>query len=301
MNAHWRPGSQVVFKKRSMICPYLENSDLKFASVMESGSDPTKTFRGPSIKAGTAAYCPASAPESPKGMTPGFLGSMGSLPNMPWCLAIVTSHGLSDPGNVKILLQLFLAYCACSDVAKVINAHWRPGSHVVLMNKSTTCPYLENSSRNIGSVTLSGKDPTNIFLGCICASDKPPIVQLASIGATIWYVRSGDPMRGSWPNIPWCRASVTSQGLMPPGNCRTPFVIETALAAWSGLEKVTKAHMRPGSQLALMKTSSTNPYLENSARMAESAVPSGSDPTKIFLAGLPLVVGMAAKLLPAYH
>mmetsp|Transcript_24268 Transcript_24268/g.50465 ORF Transcript_24268/g.50465 Transcript_24268/m.50465 type:complete len:202 (-) Transcript_24268:322-927(-) len=167
MKAHWRPGSQVVFRKRSRICPYFENSDLSTWSVIVSGREPTKTFLGPS---GTACgmYWPPAG-----GTIPGFFGSMGSLPNMPWCLAIVTSHGLSEPGNVRTLLQLFLANWACSEFANVMNAHWRPGSQVVFMYTSKICPYFPNSSLRMGSVTESGREPTKIFFGASCESDMP--------------------------------------------------------------------------------------------------------------------------------
>mmetsp|Transcript_103656 Transcript_103656/g.309621 ORF Transcript_103656/g.309621 Transcript_103656/m.309621 type:complete len:300 (-) Transcript_103656:49-948(-) len=291
MKAHCRPGSQVVFRKRSRICPYLENSDLSAWSVMVSGSEPTKTFLGPSLTAGTAYW-----PSEVAGNMPGFFGSIGSLPNMPWCLAMVTSQGRSEPGKVSTLLQLFLANWACSGVAKVTNAHWRPGSQVVLMKMSTTCPYLANSSRSTGSETVSGKEPTKIFLGAICISETPPSVYSPPpCGGALWYVVSTMlDTRGSCPNIPWCLARVTSHGFALPWNCSTPFVIATALAAWSGVEKVTKAHRRPaGSTLNFRKTSSTVPYLENSSRSTASVTPGGSEPTKIFLAGVPLAVGMA--------
>mmetsp|Transcript_1909 Transcript_1909/g.6098 ORF Transcript_1909/g.6098 Transcript_1909/m.6098 type:complete len:205 (-) Transcript_1909:238-852(-) len=203
-----------------MMAPYLENSALSSASLMWSGREPTKIFRAPSM--------PGAPP------VPGTVGSMESLPNMPWCLAMVTSQGRSEPGKVRTLSQLFLAICACSEVPNVRNAHWRFDSHVVFMKRSTTCPYLENSARRAASVMESGSEPTKILRGASCASVNPWSLYPPAIWPPI-AMPPGWPLRGSCPNIPWFRASVTSQGLKLPANCRMPLHNWAAMAAWSGL------------------------------------------------------------------
>mmetsp|Transcript_27042 Transcript_27042/g.77906 ORF Transcript_27042/g.77906 Transcript_27042/m.77906 type:complete len:212 (+) Transcript_27042:962-1597(+) len=206
---------------------------------------------------------------------------------------MVTSHGLSDPGNVSSLSQLSLALWACSAEAKEMKAHWRPGSQVVFRKRSVMSPNLENSARRSESVMPSGKEPTKIFFGALLPSAGPPGAVLAT-ALLVCRDASCDPTSGSCPYMPWCRARVTSHGLMPPGNIRTPLVSLAATTACSEVVKFTKAHRRPGSQLVLMKMSSTVPYFENSACSVASSVPSGSEPTNTFLAALPVAVAAAA-------
>eukprot|EP00932_Pfiesteria_piscicida_P004390 SRR837773.14293.p2 GENE.SRR837773.14293~~SRR837773.14293.p2 ORF type:complete len:100 (+),score=5.13 SRR837773.14293:461-760(+) len=96
-------------------------------SLMPSGRDPQNIFLGPSTGACTAGAAAA---------TPG----KGSCPNLPWWRANVTSHGLSEPGNIKLRSQASFAARACSDVAKVTNAHCLPGSHPVFTKTSVIVP-----------------------------------------------------------------------------------------------------------------------------------------------------------------
>mmetsp|Transcript_47877 Transcript_47877/g.145598 ORF Transcript_47877/g.145598 Transcript_47877/m.145598 type:complete len:205 (-) Transcript_47877:710-1324(-) len=161
-NAHWRPGSQPVFRKQSTMWPYFENSARIEASVMLSGKDPTKIFLGPSTATGCScgwydatavAYCGACA------------AAVLSCPNMPWFRAKVTSHARCAPANIRTRSVLCFAYWACSGEAKVMKAHWRPGSHPVLTKTSRISPYFENSARRLVSSMSSGKDPTKIFFG----------------------------------------------------------------------------------------------------------------------------------------
>mmetsp|Transcript_21016 Transcript_21016/g.66378 ORF Transcript_21016/g.66378 Transcript_21016/m.66378 type:complete len:223 (-) Transcript_21016:769-1437(-) len=221
MKAHWRPGSCPCFMKTSIICPYLENSARNTASVAVSGNEPTKIFRGPSMPSGWLVASKAS----PAWTTMGIGATSrptASWPRRPWCLAIVTSHGRSEPGKLSSLSQASLASWACSWLAKVMKAHWRFDSHVVLRKISVICPYLENSACNMSSVMPSGKEPTKTFLGALCASDsKAPVATPVATGALSCIAVAGAPPAiGSCPNIPWFRAKVTSQGLMPPANCR---------------------------------------------------------------------------------
>mmetsp|Transcript_38326 Transcript_38326/g.119219 ORF Transcript_38326/g.119219 Transcript_38326/m.119219 type:complete len:211 (+) Transcript_38326:744-1376(+) len=210
-----------------MMAPYLENSALSSASLMWSGREPTKIFRAPSM--------PGAPP------VPGTVGSMESLPNMPWCLAMVTSQGRSAPGKTRTRSQLSLQSWACSAEAKVTKAHWRFCSQPVLTKTSVICPNLENSARNAVSVMLSGSEPTKTFLGLLLAAGAAGLY-MADGGTMSCGPPAGAPPSGSWPNMPWWRASVTSHGLMAPGNCSWPLVASAAAMACSAEAKVTNAH-----------------------------------------------------------
>mmetsp|Transcript_121684 Transcript_121684/g.344842 ORF Transcript_121684/g.344842 Transcript_121684/m.344842 type:complete len:307 (-) Transcript_121684:489-1409(-) len=300
MKAHWRPASQPCLRNMSTISPYFENSSLSSGSVMPSGKDPTKIFRGASpgsarpASAGWywAAPCrwpyawPLAAGSSGAGKR--AAGGSTSCPNMPWFRAMVTSQARSEPGNASTRSQLSFACRACPGVAKLMKAHWRPVSQPVLMKRSVIAPYFENSDRSCASVMSSGREPTKIFLGP-CAASYACCGLCAAPGAGAI---------GPCPNIPWLRASVTSHGRKDPGNCRTPFEYSAAWNACSAVSNETNAHWRPDSQFGLRNVSSTWPYLENSARSSSSVMPSGSEPTKIFFTPLLGAIGGACVMLP---
>mmetsp|Transcript_81551 Transcript_81551/g.225875 ORF Transcript_81551/g.225875 Transcript_81551/m.225875 type:complete len:312 (-) Transcript_81551:87-1022(-) len=248
--AHWRPGSQPVFKKTSTTWPYLSNSDLRTVSEMLSGREPTKIFLGPVLTGATA--------DDDNGAT-------GSWPNWPWFRASVTSHARLEPGITRMRSVLTLASWASWCVEKVTKAHWRPGSQPCFTKVSTTWPYLENSVLNCESWMPSGSEPTKIFFGpspaCGC-EDRDS--------------------RLCCPNMPWFFATITSQGRSMPGNVRIRSQLSFANWACSGVAKVTKAHCRPGSQPCLTKTSSIWPYCWKVALRVMSEIPFGKDPTKTF-------------------
>mmetsp|Transcript_16152 Transcript_16152/g.47090 ORF Transcript_16152/g.47090 Transcript_16152/m.47090 type:complete len:203 (+) Transcript_16152:463-1071(+) len=173
-----------------------------------------------------------------------------------------------------------------------MKAQFRPGSQALPFRwMSTTWPYLENSAETDASVTLLGSEPTKIFLApWDCCGTAAYTAGIPGFATTAWYCTCCTGWRlsaviGSFPNIPWCRAIVTSQAFSLPGNVNCLSVLTLAVWACSAFANVMKAHWRPSSTgFWLTCTSSISPYLENSALNSASVMASGRDPTNTFFA-----------------
>mmetsp|Transcript_26741 Transcript_26741/g.76536 ORF Transcript_26741/g.76536 Transcript_26741/m.76536 type:complete len:204 (-) Transcript_26741:221-832(-) len=145
-----------------------------------------------------------------------------------------------------------------------MKAHCLCDSQPVFKKTSKICPYLLNSALNTVSLMLSGKEPTKILDGPSTVVPDPGLI-------------------GSLPFIPWLRASITSTVLSQPSNLSNLSVLVLAVSAASVDEKVMKAQCLLLSQPVFKNKSVICPYFENSSRKVFSVIPSGNEPTKIFL------------------